>query len=354
MRDINKNFGFMLVVIYLMTALMTFQLFGVDSLEGKIDAQLYSDSLTYETAAKNESQDIDLISVDGNYMGPVFVLKFLGHSRDLVNIFNVIVLGTFLIVAVKRLYINRILFLSLVACSPLIFFSTYGVNKEIFIPLCVLSLTIYVDNRNIRWLILAGILALLVRWQLCVFLLLAAGLTSRYWPLRHKRFVTLVILTFGISLVYPILADGFFNSIENVSIEGAVEESGTAATGLYPIMQDLQRHYGYFLVVIPKSVQLLVGFLSRINLQSPSIDFWNNFVIMGHCLLNLVLLLCISIRRNFSLSNNIVFLICMYCVFFAVTPVFAPRYFLPVTIWMIMLVSERTENVIRSLPNATT
>jgi hypothetical protein len=330
------------LLLYAAFASVFFFSYGLPSLNGEIPQQMYADTLTYETAALNWGEENELVAIDGNYLGPVTVLALFDHNRILVHAFNLILLVVSVAVALSRLEVNRTVFLLAFLSSPLLLFSTIGVNKEIFLVPLSLFLAVYMREQRLRWLLLSLVFAVLARWQLMVFVVALYMVNLPFNPLRGRRFRLLIMLLAAITVAYPILASGLLEAVEAISIEGGMQESGSAS-GIYPLMQSIQRSYGYFLVVVPKALQLLFGYLTRFSLEGISEDFWNAFVIMSQSAHNLLLLVLCLVLRKRRLANDMFFLICMFSIIFATTPVFGPRYFFPVGIWLALWLAQTTE-----------
>lgn len=333
-KQLSISLSIGIVVVYLVIASVSFFLYGLPSLEGSIPEQLYSDSITYEQIAINIQPDDALISVGGNYLGPVLLLRLFDFNRVMIHYFNLLIVFFSALLVFKLFNVNRGIFLVALLSSPLLFFSTFGVNKEILLLPVSIFLLLYLQRRSGFWLIFSLGTAFIVRWQIVVFVLLVFVIASKVNPIYKRRWLSLIILTGVISLAYPILASGPLEALQQVSVEGALDEAGTQASGIYPKMQEIQMSYGYFLVVIPKSIQLLVGLLTRFSTGSIQLDFWNNFVIMFQSLHNLLLLGFVFFYKKIDMSENCFYLVCLFAVIFAVTPIFAPRYFFSVTIWL--------------------
>lgn len=337
---ISPGISYLLVIVYSAISVYAFQVYGIPSLSGEISQQLYSDSVTYENAYLF-GLETDLITVGGNYFGPILVLELFGGNRSLINLFNLFVLIFSLFAAFKLLSINRGVLLLLLFSSPLLFFSTFGVNKEIFIfPFCVFML-VYLERRAAIWLVTALMFGILVRWQIIFFCFLMLFIVSKYNPFREKRSYTLIALLGFISFAYPLLISELFEAIEQISTEGAIDEGGTGASGIYFVMQEVQRSFGYFLVVVPKTFHLFIGLIFRFDFESIQADFWNNFVIMFQSFHNFILLFLALYCKKLKISEGGFYLICIFAIMFALTPIFAPRYLFPISLWLAISLSLR-------------
>lgn len=349
-RQISISLAFAILVAYSVIASILFFYYGLPSLEGKISQQMYSDSVTYEQVADAYDSGDELVSIGGNYLGPVFVLRFFDFNRISIHFFNLSILFLSVLMVFKYLYVNRGIFLLGILTSPLLFFSMFGVNKEIFLLPFSICLLIFLRSRSAIWLVCSIIAAFFVRWQMVIFVLLVFFATSNINIFQKKRWLILIFFTLAMTVAYPILASGALDAIQQISIEGARDELGSQASGIFSAMVDMQQVYGYFLILIPKTIQLLIGFLARFSIASIEIDFWNNFVIMLQSLHNFFLLGLVLIYRRFHLSNDYFYLICIFSVLFAVTPVFAPRYFYPVSIWFALWLSSKNTKIRKILP----
>lgn len=344
-KKISISLAAAILITYAVIASALFFEYGLPSLKGEIPEQLYSDSVTYEQAANIPELGNDLVSIGGNYLGPLIVLQFFDSNRISIHFFNISIILLSVLIGFRHLNVNRGIFLIGILSSPMLLFSTFGVNKEIFLLPLAICLLVYLKERTLIWLVLSLIAAIFVRWQMAIFVLLITLVTSNINPFQKKRLLTLIILVGTLSIAYPLFLSGPLGVIENISIEGAQDELGSKASGIYSKMQGIQRSYGYFLVVIPKTLQLLVGFLSRFSIASIHLDFWNNFVIMFQCLHNLLLIGCTIFCKKFDLSNDNLFLICVFAVMFSITPVMAPRYLYPIAIWLALWLASKNTTI---------
>ena len=326
---------FAILSVYAAISITSFFYYGLPSLMGEIPQQLYSDSVTYQQLANSLEIGAQLVSVNSNLMGPVFVLWIFDGNLIAVHLFNLAIALLSILIACKFLKINRWIFLVTTLSSPLLFFSTFGVNKEIFLLPTSIFLLIYLQSRSKIWLVYALLMACFARWQMVLFVILVYLITNKKInPIYRNRRLTLILLIAVISIAYGLLSSGEFAAINQISIDGAQNDMDAQASGIYSKMHGLQAYYAYFLVLIPKAIQLLLGLLSRFSIDSFELDFWNYFVLMFQCLHNLVLIIFVFFDKKITLLNNHLFLICIFLILFSVTPIFNPRYFYPVAVWL--------------------
>lgn len=337
--DISSGLLGVLLAAYFVVAALVFYQWGIPSLEGEIVPQLFADSQTYEAAAKALGSDDELITLAGNYLGPTVVLTTFDFNRTAIFLFNFSVMLAGVLTAVRYLDLSRLGVALFVLSSPLLFFSLFGVNKEVFLLPLVVFLVCHLRGLGIRWFFLALVLSVFVRWQMTLFVLML-GSCALPMMRRIPRLWIVIGLLAAITIAYPPLSSSVLGQVEAISIEGAAEEQGTSAGGTYPAMQEIQRAYGYFLVAMPKTLQLMIGYLSRFSTENLAEDFWNSVVIMAQCFQNFVLIVVLLVRRRFRVFDDYAYLICMFGVFFAVTPVFTPRYMLPISFLMALWLAD--------------
>ena len=340
-RQISTSIEFAILVAYSTIAILFFYNYGLPSLAGDIPLQMYSDSTVYEEWALSgiAAGNITLVGVGGNLLGPVLVLTVFNFDRNYIHFFNIAVMLLSYLIVRRNIPVNRLYLLLGLLSSPLLFFSLFGVNKEIFALLTAACLAVSIRKRTWGWVLATLAASILARWQLSVFVAVMFFATSVLNPFRAKRALTLAILVGAISIVYPIFSAGPLEQIDLISIEGAADRASIGASGTYEKMQSIQRSYGYFLVLIPKMLQLSFGLIPQISLVDVN-DFWNEFVLPAQCISYAVLALAALLTRRLTVENDVVFLICMFMVFFVVTPVYAPRYLYPAAVLLAIFVSS--------------
>lgn len=140
-------------------------------------------------------------------------------------------------------------------------------------------------------------------------------------------------------MAYGILDNTLFVHLDKIARLGAEEAAATDASGIYSSMLEIQRNFGYFLVFVPKSAQLMMAMASKIDLQLMRIDFWNYFVISVQSLQNIFLVAASALLwRRFH--PNVQILIIAYLIVFVTMPLYGPRYLYPVTLWLIFALSD--------------
>ena len=323
--------------LYGILSLAAFALVAVPALNGDLDLQFYADSGTYETLARQSGINLDLISVGANLLGPLLILQVLGHSRFLVFLFNLACLVVAFRVFVRTYPLDPRRFLSYLLISPLVFVSVLSINKEIVSLPALALFAAYVERRQIRYLVPALALGLLVRWQTTLVMLVFLGLTSFLNPLRRHRALSLALLLVAISVWYPRnLAT--FEAIDRIASLAAREN--TSGSGLFSRFIAIQNSYGYALVVVPKTLQQMLGLLLRGRGTEPFV-FFNDVVMVLQSAVSAWLLVRAALLRRYVLADNLFYLACVFAAVFALSPIYAPRYFFPVYVMVAAMVARR-------------
>jgi hypothetical protein len=324
--------------LYLLASLGTFLVVALPALRGDIHLEFYVDTDVYEPLARTMPLSFDLISVGANLFGPLFVLKMLGGDRFLIYLFNVACLTAAFAVVVRTFPVNRLQFLFYLMLTPLMFTSLLSINKEIVAVAAIAFFAAYYRSGR-RWQLVVGLIAsFLVRWQMTLFMLTFMAMASPLNPWRRRRLLSVTLLTVAISVVYVLNLDTF-QRIDRIAVLAAQE--AVEGSGLYGVFQSVQNHYGYFLVFIPKTLHQMVGPISRVGKVTEVEHFFNNDVIFSHCVATTILLLVAVWRRRIRLGLDPIYIAVVYAAVFGLSPVFSPRYFLPIYVLVAIALSLR-------------
>jgi hypothetical protein len=266
------------------------------------------------------------IDVSYNLLGPLLILTLLAGNIYLVLAFNILLFVLSTICICRMLDLNPMRAAGVQFLSPLTVFSLLSVNKEILI-FPVLALLSAAYRWRSLWVVLAAIgVSLLARWQLTVFCLTLTGL---YFVRRRNPYLLLGLLTMAISVAYT-LAQGF---LEPVLRSAEVSTSTyTEGSGLFERLNDLQNDGWYFVVAPIKAAHLLFSLGLKINNILHPIMIYNDQVIGLFCFVNILFSIALLIKWKFSPRNDLIMVSFVYLVVFALTPVYSPRYFYPVTV----------------------
>ncbi len=326
------------LAIYIACSLLAFVLVAIPALEGELDLQFYSDSVTYENFARQMSLGLGLVTVGGNFLGPVVIFKALGYNRLLVVLFNVVCLLVAFRLFVTAFPLDRRRFFLYLAISPLLFVSLLSLNKEIVSLPALAFFAGYVERRRLLYLIPALALSFLVRWQFTLFMLVFVLLDSPLNPFRRMRLVTLVLLTLAVSVLY-VRYLGTFEAIDKVASIAAKEN--VEGSGLYSQLIAVQNSYGYFLVFLPKTLQQMVGMLFRVPRGHEQFIFFVNVIMLLQAWVTAFLMVRAWLLRRYVLADNLFYLGCVFAVVFALSPIYAPRYFFPIYVLLAAMLARQ-------------
>ncbi len=323
-----------------------FVLVAVPALSGELDLQFYADSATYETFARQMDVNIGLVSIGTNFLGPILIFKLLGYNRALVFLFNLGCLVAAFWVFVRSFPLDRRRFLFYLTMSPLLLVSLLSINKEVVSLPALAFFAAYIVRRR-PWLLLVALgLSILVRWQYTLFMLVFVGLDSWMNPLHRRRGLSLAILILAISALYPRYLD-VFEAIDKVASLAAQEN--TEGSGLYSLFISVQNNYGYFLVVVPKALQQMLGTLFRIPRGREEFVFFVNVIMVLHSWATAYLLIAAWLRKRYTLADPLFYIACAFSVVFALSPIYSPRYFFPVYVLLAaMLAREAPVRAVRT------
>lgn len=307
---------------------------GQDALIGRHPFQFFADSNTYHDIYSGVMNTPDgFIDVSYNFLGPLMILTLLGGNIYLVMILNVVIFVFSIIAICRMLDINPVRAAAVQFLSPLTALSLMSVNKEILIfPVLALLIAAY-RSRSVLLVILAIGASLLARWQLTVFCMTLTGL---FFVRRLNPYLILATLTLFISAAY-FLAQGILEPVLR-SVELSTSNY-TEGSGLFEQLNSFQNDGLYFIAAPLKAAHLLFSLGLKINNIINPIAIYNDQVIGSFCLVNIVFALILLVKNRFSPRNDLMMISYVYLIVFALTPVYAPRYFYPVAVlWAFVIV----------------
>lgn len=312
---------------YLFIAFVFLVTFGVRAVKGEIDFEFYADSETYIEFMAEKQSFSNIAVLYPNMLGPTIVLTILNESFIGVFLFNVFIVLYFYFNLTKNYNINkRYLFLYIVI-SPIFFSSIITINKEIISLLSMALFFKYYKTNSLSMLILSIFFSLFVRWQMALFIISLIFLLAKWNPLVRYKGLMLVSFLLLVSAVYFFNSSNFeqFNRIAELG-----QDTSDEGSGLFSVVLGIQNSgvFGYFFAFIPKFLFLFIGVLARYYKLLDITDFYNNVVVFLQSVANLVIIIKI-IKFKIRLDNVFLFSAIVYCIIFALSPIFAPRYFFP-------------------------
>jgi hypothetical protein len=326
--------------LYVLASLAVFLVVALPVLRGDMNLKFYVDTMTYERLARTMPLSFDLVQIGVNLFGPVLILRTLGGDRFLVYLFNVACLTAAFAVVVRNFPVSRTRFLFYLMITPLTFTSLLAINKEIIAVAAIAFFAAYYASGR-RWHLAVGLIAsFLTRWQMTVFMLVFMAMASPLNPFRRRRLLSLFLLTVAISVVYVLNLETF-RRLDQVASIAAREAVG--GTGIYGVFLSIQNSFGYFLVFIPKTLHQMIGPLSRVDKVFEPQIFFNDEILFFHSLATAALLFLAAWRRQIRLALSPVYIAAVYAAVFGLSPIYSPRYFLPVYVLLAIAVSLRPE-----------
>jgi accessory gene regulator protein AgrB len=245
---------------------------------------------------------------------PVFTWWLLDNNL-LVMLLNYALFVASVLLLKKTFPISLTVFLPLLLLNPTSTTSILCLNKEVF---DFFILAVFLRSRVTRnkWLLVAALIfALINRFEFCAVMALFVLSGSRFNPWRKNRAMTLFIVIMAINFIVPLLAGDVLSS--------RFEEAESANT--IAVLDRLQMHYLYALVVVPKIAENIFGQLLNPQVYRDMssyylINFFNNF--------SYVIVLAIAAKKKLlNLQNDLVYLACFGAVIVAQSLAVQPRYF---------------------------
>lgn len=312
-------------------------LIGRFALVGAHSFQFFADSNTYHDIYSGFiGGPGDFIDVSYNFIGPMIILSMTGGNIYLIVVFNVLLFTLSMCVISRQVGINPITSSAVQLLSPLTLSSLMSVNKEILIFPVLAALLASYRHKSIGLLALAVLISLAARWQLTLF---CCVVSSLYFIRGGNRYIILASLLLSVSVVYYLSMDFLAPVLERVEI---YTDQYTAGSGLFERLNDIQNAGLYFLVAPLKAAHLLFSLGLRIDDIINPIIVYNDQIQGLFCLVNLLMFLSLITMRRFSVHNDLILISIVYLIVFALTPVYAPRYFHPVTVlWALALAGAR-------------
>jgi hypothetical protein len=313
--------------LYLILAFVFLITIGISAVKGEIDFEFYADSETYIQFMSERESLTNILLLYPNMLGPTIILTVLNESFVLVYLFNASIVLFFYytfsqLYSIKRMYLLFYFFISV-----MFFSSVISINKEIISLFSLALFFRYHKTKSYIVLVLSILISFLVRWQMTLFIVCLTILMANRNPLKNYKFILALLFLFLISIIYFLNINSFeqFNLIAELG-----QESSEEGSGLFNMLLNIQNSsiFGYFIVFIPKFLFLFVGTLARYYKLLDTSDFYNNVIVFLQSAANCFLLIDL-IRSKIKLDNIFLFSAIIYCIIFALSPIFSPRYFFP-------------------------
>jgi hypothetical protein len=328
---------------YLLLSFLWFTAVVKPAMAGLNPIRFGADSATYMEVAKRYTQlnlfsdtaeFLALVTVEGNFLGPVLLLKALE-----LNLWLVIALNCFLFLVsvwalLESFNIDCALFIALLLLNPMLLPTLFSVNKEIlgFAAIAMFIRQMTKPNTSKLVIALTIVLAFAVRWQQAFVQLGFFLLRGRLNPWHKRRGATVMLVILAITILYPMFASHALNrnGADLIAAPSDVPTLGALST--------LQDHYLFPLALPPKALANLTGpmpgiqyFRHRLSSLDYS-DWFVMYIVPGHQFVPLIALLILFKRGNYRPSRwtDGTYFAILYLIVFSVSPFIQARYFFPI------------------------
>lgn len=212
-----------------------------------------------------------------------------------------------------------------------------SVNKEVISILAIACLLVSVKKMEKKYYFMASLISIFVRWQLFAFVV--AFFIFKAFLKKNKK-LSLILLIVIASFMYVQLSIFDLNAIDS----GKTNTESWDGSGLWGLFLQLQDAGLYFLIFPLKIVHSNFGILYYFSyiFNIPNNQFYNYFIINLSCLYLLILTFYNFIKKQYFINIELLYIVLFYCIFFGVTPIYAPRYFFPVHILLALIASLKT------------
>lgn len=310
---------------------------GQYALAGRHPFEFFADSKTYHDLYSGflVAQE-GLVGVSFNFAGPMLILFVTQGSIYLVMALNVAMFIISILFISRALQLDpvRVAFIQL--ASPMTLSSLMSVNKEIIVFPVIALLLVGYRYRSVSLVLCAVVISVLARWQLAVFCL---ALIALYFGRNLNRYAIVTVLLLLISIVYYFMQDLIRPILETVEYSTSQYTEGS---GLFERLNEIQNSGLYFLTAPIKSAHLLFSLGLKFDAMLNPIVMYNDVVVTTYCFVNIIIFILLIATRRFRLRNDLIMISVIYLSIFAVTPIYAPRYFYAVTVlWALALAGTR-------------
>lgn len=287
-----------------------------------------------------QQQNSSGVEVGNNTWGPVSQAR-LFRSDIGIMLSNLAMLFILLWVVGTMKEFDRGFFTLLLLLNPLLFSSIVTLNKEIFAITGMIVFVRYMTAKKHRGvlLMLSLLISFAARWQQMAVMLLLAFFESRVSPFRKKPLAgvlfTILLFTAGYTAVYQLVPN---------LIAGLLAQAEAGHT--IRILDNIQGHFGFPLVVIPKILLNVMGrFVTPAYFLKDywSADFsnWHDQIFLEvQELLTTVLLVILLFKGKLKLKDPPVYLLALYFILTAVNPMEQPRYEYPAYVLLCLQASR--------------
>lgn len=335
---------FVMMVLYIALTLALFFSWIAPSLDGRTNQHIAADSTTYLYYAdtfRNGNIDPFVVVAMSSFPNTLWVPVLIAFVLKSTFLMVVVNYGMFFLAVamLKRTFsISIRVFVALLLLNATTTISLLSVNKEI-VDLLAISVFFFALHKHWRGLLLLALLvALLNRFEVCIVMVLWLLANGRLNPWRRRRLVTLVALTTALSILLPLVAS------RDLTRRFAEASSGR----LIAFLDSLEMHYLYGIAVIPKIAQNLFGELVNVsNWQTSYGDLSNvanSYILLLNNLATAIVLMILIRKRFLSVRFDLIYFASLGAIIMAVALVIQPRYFYLVYVMLCLQAAHKFAN----------
>ncbi len=293
---------------------------------GNIQTRIGADSDRYWEYAQwaQSSKDAELISVTGNFLGPVTLIRFL-HTGFAIMCFNFFLFIVALKVIGSIPQVNKAMVGFLFLANAQLLPALTTVNKEIFILLAaaLTSKYLYADRRSKFLLVAILFVSIVARWEQAAIFILFLCFNMLF---RKRPWLGVLTLIATITVAYPFAFT--ILGLDPHTLDWLLEDAPTLIR-----IDAIQRAFGFPIVVIPKIFMTLTG-----QLHSPQFynyDNWHKWFITDAqnwlflplgCLMYTIIFIAAVWTKRMNLSRPVALLSAITLIVSAAPPFTQPRY----------------------------
>ena len=227
-------------------------------INGGPEVRIGADSDRYWQSARLRQEGArtdELVSLTGNFLGPVALAILFGNGFW-VLCFNVLLLYLAFKIAGSIPHLDKAKFGFLVLLCMELLPTIATLNKEIFtlFAAVVTAKYLYTEGRPKRLLFAALATSVFARWEMALALLLSLGLSRGALGKRPKTALALLIL--AITVAYPL-------AFKILGIDTSIFDWVLAGARTIVLLDNIQMHFGFPLVVLPKILMQITGQLGQ-------------------------------------------------------------------------------------------
>lgn len=334
-----------LAIVVFCISLLCLEFLYIPYLNSEIELKFTFDSVYYlkRSSSLISDNNIDPVAIlemaVTNKLGPLllgFIARNNHHTIWLINL--ALYIGSMNSI-VRRLNLSPISFNLFVLCNLISWISLVSLNKEIFIILTIALLLKYLEKLRLQDLFMCLMAAIMVRWQMVLFVVIIMFLYSRLMPFKRKRKLHLILFLVFVSVSLPLYTESVLESIEFWRAQ-SMKRVGVGS-GLYLVWINMDQAGLYVLSFVFKLIHLtILNLVSFISYPKINLSYFHNFAEVLQSFSFVLLYIKILMKRNYFVSNNIMYISAFYFMIFVTVQIFTPRYLYGGYIFMSILASQ--------------